>query len=174
MSIFLIPLAIVEYYRNKKKGEVVEWFSRKPGLIFPVWGHILLAGIGWSLNLLLWIVGLQYTTTVRAAILSSCHPLMMVVFFQVFGTQVVSKFEWLGVVISFSGIVLATSNSLFDKQAVEGTDSSQWNELFGDFLCLVAAAAQVQVILNRIETKKHVPLMQVRPLCTVFNLITYN
>lgn len=60
MLIWLGPLAIVEMM---KESSHVTWFDIRPGLRYPVYVHVILAGVFWAGNLLTWIVGLKYTTT---------------------------------------------------------------------------------------------------------------
>lgn len=65
MTLWLIPFAAIESLANRGQVEKVPWFSRQPGLLFPVIVHVFIAGILWAINLVTWIIGLQYTTTGR-------------------------------------------------------------------------------------------------------------
>jgi drug/metabolite transporter (DMT)-like permease len=152
MSIFLIPFAIIEYMYLPVK-ERTEWFSYKPDLQFPVVVHIILAGIFWSVNLESWVYGLQFTTTVRASVFASCHPLMLVVVLSLLG-QKVASLEWGGVAVVICGLCLCSGRGFFDS-------SGSRMMVVGDGLCLVAAMAEVLTLLNRSKTKQYVPLMQV-------------
>ncbi len=159
MLIFLIPLAVFEVLSNKDNK--VDWLSVKPGMKYPVIVHIVVSGFGWAGNVLFWIVGLQYTTTFKASLVASSHPILLVMSMQCKGMPV-SALEWLGVFVSFGGMVLSSSKDIFAASGGSTTESRY--EFLGLFLCLLAAAAEVVVLFNRIMTKKYVPLMQVRPV----------
>lgn len=134
----------------------VDWFEKKPDLDYTVAMHVVIAALAWATNLLFWIVSLQYTTTVRASLVASLHPLILV-FYLHFTTGNVSKYEWLGVCISIGGLLIVGSDGFWNTEGRAIT-----SVLFGDILCLVAAFGEVLVILNRRKTKQYVPLMQVR------------
>jgi drug/metabolite transporter (DMT)-like permease len=165
MLIFLIPLGIAESVLMPE-GKV-EWFARKPGLPYQVYVHILFASIYWAANLTCWIEGLKFVSTVTASLLASTHPLMLVIYLRFVG-QPVSKIEVVGMLIALFGIVVTSSTGYF--RASETDDSLERGkyevhptipeEIFGCILCLLAAAAEVGVIVNRAVTKKYVPLMQ--------------
>ena len=108
-------------------------------------------------NLLFWIVGLQYTTTFRASIIANLHPLLLVITMRAMGVRV-SYLEWFGTLISISGLVIVGLPDLYSE---ETTSTTGKNELYGFFLCFLAAACEVAVLFNRIKTKQYVPLMQV-------------
>ena len=171
------------------------WLSKEPGLDYPVYVHVSVGGIAWGLNLICWITGLMYTTTVRAAIFAGMHPLMLCLFFCVMRPLAVSKFEIAGVIISFLGLVIAGFGELADSSDKDShnlhnsgsshnnsTSLSQINqqqqsngggfslpkELFGDFLCVCASVFEVVVILNRHKIKPFVPLMQYTAITTIF------
>jgi drug/metabolite transporter (DMT)-like permease len=154
MCIFLFPLALLERFILPGEDRT-NWFTKKDDLPFPAIVHILLAGLFWSGNLETWVYALQYTTTVRASVFASSHPLMLVVLLSILGHKV-SLLEWLGVLVAIGGLLLCSGQGFFDTGG-----ASAGSTLFGDGLCLVAAMAEVLVLLNRQKTKKYVPLMQV-------------
>src|SRR3569623_2067189 len=78
MSIWLTPFAVIEALKSSPEMRMT-WFTKYPDLPFPVYVLVLFAGIVWAGNLLTWISGLQFTTTVRAALFCNLHPLIMVV-----------------------------------------------------------------------------------------------
>ena len=157
MSIFLGPLALAEAFYDKKNK--VDWFMKKPDLPFPVIVHILFSGLAWAGNLLSWIVGLQYTTTFMASVLACSHPLLLVVWLRLSGTPI-SSLEYIGVVVSFSGMVVSCLQDLLHPSHREGLKIDFHHQLLGYFFCLMAAVFEVIVLFNRIKTKKYVPLMQ--------------
>lgn len=158
MVLSLLPFALFEAW--SKKSNQVDWFGYKPDLPFPVIVHVLVSGLSWSANLLFWIVGLQYVTTFKASVISSSHPVLLVVALRCSGHKI-SLAEWLGVTISFGGMFLSEYRpSSSHAELVEETTPFHL-QLFGYFLCLLAAAGEVVTILNRIKTRKYVPLLQV-------------
>jgi len=87
MCIFLIPLAIIERVSNKMNK--VEWFSKKSDLNYSILTHVIIAGIAWCVNLLFWVEGLRYTTTVRASIICGTHPLMLIIYLSLKGINII-------------------------------------------------------------------------------------
>jgi hypothetical protein len=224
MIIILLPLAIIEVYMDVKKNKV-DWFETKPDLPYPVIVHVIFSGMAWSMNLLSWIIGLQYTTIFLASVIACSHPILLAVCMRIIGVEI-TWMEIGGVMISFSGMVLSclhdivnkseeisssssssTASSLFsspgygnhsshsafssfsfDSFSLSSSSYSSYHsssllssnsssfpvtsssdppvsislgyQLFGYFLCLVAAFGEVIVLFNRIKTKKYVPLMQ--------------
>ena len=170
MTLFLLPLAFMEALCGKKNN-AIDWFARPPELQYPLYVHVAIAGVAWGVNLVFWISGLAYTTTVRASIMASLHPLMLVFVLSLSGKKKVTAIEWAGTCISILGIVVATSRGLFhfvnntsDEDNVASTAKKQ---MLGDVLCIMASAAEVGVILNRTATKKHVPLFMYTTITTL-------
>jgi len=180
MVVFLIPLAFLEHIyftgvkcNGSKVGDTktqnvssdneeiyngVKWFHTfSPHLPFPLVVHVIFSGVMWSGNLLFWIVGLQYTTTFKASVVANVHPILLVVSLAVGGTSV-SFLEWLGVLVSFGGILLISmrekGSQLLQENAANG------KEWLGLLLCFISAACEVLVLFNRIKTKRFVPLLQ--------------
>lgn len=157
MIIFLLPMALLE--SRLDTGASIHWWERAPDLSFPLFVYVFAAGMGWVGNLLFWISGLQYTTTVRASLIANCHPLLLVVLMCFTGRKI-SKLEVLGVLLSVGGLAITTL--LTPNGGGEGSQGAiPHRRLLGDLLCLCAAAAEVVVITNRHLIKKYVPLMQV-------------
>lgn len=174
MIIFLIPLAILEAVRNPKAR--IRWFDRKPDLDYQVYVHILIAGVGWSMNLLLWIVSLQYISTVKASLISNLHPLLMVVILYYQGSPV-GVMDWTGVFIAIVGVgILGTPGFLNEHSSSSESESNDEAiplsyQLFGAALCFLAAIGELIVILNRNQIKKYVPLMQYTAVTTTLIVI---
>lgn len=160
MFIFLAPLAILERLRNDNAK--VNFLAKKPDLTFPVFGHVIIAGMVWAGNLLFWVWGLHYTSTVRASLFSQMHPFLLV-FVLHFTSGGVSLLEWIGVIVSIVGVVVAGFDGIKDMFTSRGGSALM---LYGDFLCLLAAACEVCVMLNRLKIKKYVPLMQYTAITT--------
>jgi drug/metabolite transporter (DMT)-like permease len=178
MMIFLIPLAAAEIvYRRRKNKEPINWFvvnKESPTMNkYTPATHMLISGLAWTGNLLCWIEGLEYTTTVRASVFANVHPLMLVFVYQFFLRKGVSKWEWGGVAVVMGGIVLSAYRKALHKYDIEKhphihnsgeddeSDSGGNWMWFGDCLCLLAAASEMVVLLDRMKTKDHIPLMQV-------------
>jgi drug/metabolite transporter (DMT)-like permease len=159
MSIFLIPLAFLEIWKNN--GETIKFFDRKEDLPFPVWVHTVIAGMLWSGTLLLWINSLKYLSTTQASLIVNTHPLIMVFYMQFTGMDV-GYLDWLGVLISIAGVGVVGSDELIGSVVTEDVTSSPMMQLVGVAMCLGAAVCEFLVILNRKQIKKYVPLMQVR------------
>lgn len=153
MLVFLVPSAIIEH--RSGKNPPVDWFDVKPDLYFPLVVHVLIASCLWGGNLLCWIEGLKYTTAFKASLIVSSYPMMLVIMMWVLGTPA-SRMEVLGVLITFSGMVMSCLNSNDDGKVIE----TEWQEILGYILCFIAALFEVLPIFNR-HTIKYVPLMQV-------------
>ena len=139
----------------------VQWFHTfSPDLPYPLIVHVIFSGLMWSGNLLLWIVALPYTTTFKASVVASMHPILLVLWLVAMGCDV-SLLEFLGVVISFGGILVVSQERKSGSSGpVPRTEKGP--EWVGLMLCFVSAACEVLVVFNRIKTKKYVPLMQVQ------------
>jgi len=178
MLIFLIPMHIIER-RSTAPAERINLFSRKPELPYPVIIHVLIAGSAWAANLLLWVSGIRYTSTVRANIFACLYPLMLVVLLQVRptaqgqGSSKPSKFEWLGTFIALSGVVIISVKNLafLSFSALDSGGALSNSEIIGDSLCTCAAMAEVLVILNRHQTKRFVPLWEYTTITTVVVIV---
>lgn len=176
MALILIPLAVIE----ARFFSTPQWLSwdKKPDLRYPVFVYVLVAGMAWGINLILWIVGLEYTTTVRASIFAGMHPLLLVLYMVAIGRKV-SWQEWIGVLVSFFGLVfiaLFSSNGLWyrivgvgssHRRPISSTGSPSSQPWIGDMLCFFAAVAEVVVIMNRESTKHYVPVIQYTMLTTL-------
>lgn len=158
MILFLVPLALIEF----RRGNVVEWTARKAGLKYPLFVHVLFAGLGWTGNLLFWILGLMHTSTVRASMFASSYPLMLVVYLH-FNGVVVSRVEWIGVLAAIIGIIILTGSTVSDSNELY----LPLDRIYGDGLCLLSAVCETLVIVNRQKTRAYVPLMQYTAVTTV-------
>ena len=154
MIVFLIPLAMVESLKSP-----AEWMAKKHDLPYTVYVHIIIASLAWGGNLLCWVYSLKFISTVTSSLIANTHPLMLVVYLHYSGS-LVSRLEWIGVIVTMLGIVLSSSTSYFHKQADLESELSIRDELTGAVLCLLSAACEVVVLVNRQVTKKYVPLMQ--------------
>jgi drug/metabolite transporter (DMT)-like permease len=159
MLFFLIPIAFIEYLQT---GKYIEYFARKPELPYPIYVHVLFAGLGWSGTLLFWINGLDFISTVQASLFVNLHPLLMVLYLYFTGSKL-SFYDWFGVFLALSGMVIISGEDLY-HELVSPSDTTQnlTNQIFGSSLCLLAACSEFTVIVNRKKIKKYVPLMQVR------------
>jgi drug/metabolite transporter (DMT)-like permease len=100
----------------------------------------------------------------------------------------VSTLEWIGVIVAFIGIVLASlhvyihrlvagvatdDSSGMTQTAMEASIAKEsWHvEMLGVVLCLLASANEVVVLLNRSKIKKYVPLMQYTAFTTVIVML---
>lgn len=180
MVIVLFPIVIIENFVNKikKKNQDIKNNQKNPDnsqkanssnchnneevlppLPYPLWIFLLCAGFSWSANLILWLIALQFTTTVKASLYASLYP-VMIVFYLTFTGRPVSMIEWFGVGITVVGVVLAGGKEL--REEFFGSNQNHQThkyELVGDLLCLTSAAFQVSVIMNRKYIGKRVPLM---------------
>lgn len=158
MCLFLFPLTYVESRFFSKY--LINWNEVIPSSKVKLWVHILMASVAWCFNIILIALALKYATPVRAAVLDDCHPLMMVFYLHCFMHMPVSRLEWLGVLIAIIGIV---SSELITSSA--GDSSNNHDLILGDVICLLAAAGEVVVIINRSELKNYVPMMKVSLYC---------
>ena len=126
MSIFLIPLAIAE---RCKKANQIDWFTTNTDLNYSIFVHTVISGFAWCANLLFWVEGLRYTTTVRASIICGTHPLMLIIYLFIKGVRV-SYLEW-------GGIFMAMLGGLVTVKWNESEIAAK-NELYGDMLCILS------------------------------------
>jgi drug/metabolite transporter (DMT)-like permease len=159
MLFFLIPIAYFEYL---KTNQTIQYFDRKPDLQYQVYVHVLFAGLGWSGTLLFWINGLHFISTVRASLFVNLHPLLMVFYLYFTGVQL-SSYDWCGVFLSLTGMVVISGEDLYHEYLNQSADDAKplSSQIFGSLLCLLAACSEFAVIVNRKKIKKYVPLMQV-------------
>jgi hypothetical protein len=122
MTLILLPLAIIEVYMDVKKNKV-DWFDTKPDLPYPLIVHVIFSGMAWSVNLLSWIIGLQYTTIFLASVLACSHPILLAVCMRIIGVEI-TWMEVGGVVISFSGMVLSCLHDIVYKSEEISSSSS--------------------------------------------------
>ncbi len=158
MILILIPIAVLES-RFLPRTDRVDWFSKKPDLPFPVIFHVVLAGVAWGGNVILWVVALRYTSTVHAALLTSVQPMILSVFYQCTGHSI-SALEWLGILVATVGIFIASLSGLMAEGASHAS-TNYASEVLGDILCLLSAFCEVFILLNRQKVKPYGPLMQV-------------
>ncbi len=114
---------------------------------------------------------MKYVSVVKASIVASLHPLLLV-FVLFFMGENVSGLEWIGTFVSICGMLISSGKGLYHMYHSENTSEEAVNarlELYGLTLCFIAAASEVVVILNRAQIKKYVPLVQVVPF--LFSLI---
>lgn len=188
MVICLAPAAFWEIYATRSKP--IRWFHKPADLPFPIGVHLLTAGFAWAFNLLFWIVSLRFISTFKASILATCHPIILVFWLRCNG-KTVSYAEWFGVFISFFGVFVSNGSSIYREIYGNGSSanasSSTGNpseevhgggnvteelenmplhlQFVGVAFCLLAALGECVVIVNRIKTRKYVPLLQVSSWC---------
>jgi drug/metabolite transporter (DMT)-like permease len=105
-------------------------------------GRVALAGLlGFTLYMLLSIIGIDHTTAFSNALLLAVAPLFTALFLRSLGAERVSAQQWLAMLVSFAGVVLF----LADK-AGDGIGAAS----VGDLLCLAAAACfAAYAVVNR-------------------------
>ena len=154
MVLFLMPLAWIEHKSDTTKK--IGWLEVKPDLTHPLWIHVFIAGLGWAGNLIFWVIGLQYTTTVRASLLSTTYPIMLVGVLSFKGIPI-SLLEKFGVFIAMIGLMVTTISAngasvMVDLVARHGPDMSrkitshtvtlgELQYLLGDGLCLMSVSS---------------------------------
>eukprot|EP01040_Poterioochromonas_malhamensis_P009902 gene9902-10759_t len=164
MILTLLPFAVIERFANKDNQ--VTFTSYKPDLPYPLFVHMFIAGTFWAGGLLLWVLGLRFISTYKASVIATCHPILLVVFLRLTGKEV-SMYEWVGVFVAFSGVLVSNFSNFIEGDSAEdptmAADMSKVPihlQMVGFFLCILAAASEVGVIINRIKTRKYVPLLQ--------------
>jgi drug/metabolite transporter (DMT)-like permease len=164
MVIFLVPLGILEWI-VLPRADAVDWMGKKPDLPFPIFVHVLFAGFAWGGNVVLWVVALQYTSTVHASLITSTQPMILSIYYQCIG-QPVSGLEWLGIFVCSLGIGIASMTKMVSSQGSESAASYQ-AELWGDILCLLSAFFEVFILINRQKVKPYCPLLQYTAFTTI-------
>jgi drug/metabolite transporter (DMT)-like permease len=159
MILFLVPLAFLE---SRSGTSAVQWTAKKTDLKHPLFVHVFVAGLGWTGNLVFWISGLMYTSTVRASMFASLYPLMLVVYLRFNGVRI-SNLEWIGVLAAIIGIVTVTGSAVTDSNDT----FLPLDRMYGDGLCLISAVCETLVIVNRQKTRAYIPLMQYTAVTTV-------
>lgn len=175
MCIFMIPFAIME--RLSDRSNKVPWLTVIEGTNHMVITYVIIAGSMWACNLIFWIIGLRYTNTFKAAVFASLHPLMLCFWFRFNGVNI-SNYEWAGVFVCLVGMFCSGADSVSnsgrdneDDNSGNQLDVSPGWEVFGLFLCVLAAVGQVAVVLNRIIIRPHVPIWQYTAATTTVVLI---
>lgn len=168
MCIFLVPLGVLEWY-FLPRSQAVDWFGTKPDLPFPIIFHVLFAGLSWGGNVVLWVVALQYTTTVHASIIQGTQPMIVSVYYQCIG-QPISSLEWLGIFFCIVGMFISSLTKSFTRhEAEEETDLR--SEIYGDALVFLSAVFEVFILINRNKVKPYCPLMQYTAFTTAIVVI---
>ena len=72
MALMLLVPAYLE-----SRHHPIEWGARKDDLRWPVWVYIFVPSAGWAVNLIMWLVAIQYISVVKAALYVSMHPLIL-------------------------------------------------------------------------------------------------
>jgi drug/metabolite transporter (DMT)-like permease len=165
MCFVLWPLVMIEARVQGTQGFNMKWlWSREtlPGLSYPIVGYATLAGVAWALDLLCWVTGLQYTTTVRASIFASLHPVILILYFGVWQRRILSVVEWAGTFVAFGGLTFAALDMKDNSSMHEFT-----TEALGDFLCILSAVGQAIVIVTRGLIAEKLPLMQYTAFTTL-------
>jgi drug/metabolite transporter (DMT)-like permease len=105
-------------------------------------GRLALAGVlGFTLYMLLSIVGIDHTTAFSNALLLAVAPLFTALLLRGFGLESVSPRQWLAMLVALVGVVVF----LADK-AADGIGSAS----VGDLLCLAAAGCfAAYAVVNR-------------------------
>lgn len=169
MVLSLLPVTLWEAF--SKKENKVDWFQYKPDLPYPVIVHVIISGLSWAANLLFWVVGLKYVTTFKASIVASSHPVLLVIAMQFTGSSV-SVAEWAGVLVSFGGMFISEYRPSSEGVEKDPTADVPFRmQMVGYFFCLLAAAGEVVTIMNRLKTRKYVPLMQYTLSTSIFVMI---
>ena len=117
------------------------------------WGRILFTGlIGNTLYQILFIQGLQRTTAGNSSVLVSTHPIFVALISALLGLERVTNRMWLGIVLSFGGILLVIA------KGANGL-SFGGETLLGDALTILAGLSwAVYVILARPLVSKYSPM----------------
>ena len=155
MVLFFIPIVWFEYNYVSKGTNL---FSIPAGFDYSIIVYVVIASLGWSCSLLMWIVALQYTTTVQASLFASLDPVILV--FYIYCTVGnVNKYEWIGVAVAVIGCLVAVADGVSEPDSMNAKPAHY--VVFGDLLCIVGNFATVVVILTRRKLNDHVTLMQV-------------
>lgn len=158
MCVFLLPILWYQY--NDKSIPKIQWTATLPGLKYPYIYYIILDSLVWSTNVISWVIGVKYTTTVRASLFANTHPLMLVIVLYLTGHPV-HALEWIGVVIITIGIMYSFSDQLgFTTVATPANQVVVPSTLFGDSLCLISAFTDMLLVLIRTKTTSIMTTMQ--------------
>lgn len=111
-------------------------------------GRVALAGLlGFTLYMLLSVVGIDRTTAFSNALLLAIAPLFTALFLSSLGAEAVSSRQWLAMLIAFGGVVLFLA-----EKAGDSINSAS----IGDLLCLAAAACfAAYAVVNRPLLARH-------------------
>jgi drug/metabolite transporter (DMT)-like permease len=163
MCVFLVPILIYQYYDPNIPQ--IKWTEVYPDLKYPYFYYIIAQTIAWPTNVICWVVGVKYTTTVRAALFASTHPVMLItaLYLTVHRIQLM---EWVGVAVIMCGIFYSFSNQLNNFKDIGNipttVNTGKQSTVFGDTLCLVSAFAEMVMVLFGSKATKYMSTMQVR------------
>lgn len=179
MLIFLLPLLGLEFARSSS-AEIRSWFSRPilmlvagAGLryvdVWPVGTQLNRRDFpfpffpSWGVSLSLWVLALQYTTTVRASLFTALSPLVIIAYEYSTGGKV-RRMELYGVGVAMFGAALCVLVSM-----EEGSDDAQKTAsgmAFGDLLCFISSVFTSADFVYTARARQVMPLVTFTTLCT--------
>ncbi len=98
-------------------GTLFAWIYYKEGTIIPprpAWKILLAMGIVLVLNTVMQTVGVKYTTITNATLISATNPVNTAVLSFFLLRERIRPWGWLGIMMSFSGVLTVVSNGNFD------------------------------------------------------------
>eukprot|EP00823_Brevimastigomonas_motovehiculus_P004725 TRINITY_DN3221_c0_g1_i1.p1 TRINITY_DN3221_c0_g1~~TRINITY_DN3221_c0_g1_i1.p1 ORF type:complete len:872 (+),score=233.45 TRINITY_DN3221_c0_g1_i1:109-2724(+) len=167
MLIFVWVPALIEFFRASKE-ERRKWVATKPGDIHVLW-YVYGNGLSWGTSLLLWVVSLQYTTTVRSSLFGGCFPMIVAIYLRFKGEKI-SIGEYVGVFVSIFGIasVLIVSVMLNTNESRVGNISTMW---VGDALAFATSFIQALQVVMAVHARASMPVFAYTFLTTLFLVV---
>lgn len=159
-----IPLAMIEIRRTPQQ-ERRKWFKSPQNSFadpasarwtrrYRVTWSVVVAGLAWAAALGLWVSALPLTTTVRASLLESCYPFLIVIYSCCRGIKI-SRWEAAFMVVCAAGLVLSELQPLLQNESPTHTTPTRM--LIGDAMCFLAAVGNAVNVLSASEARQTVP-----------------
>ena len=101
--LYLLPFSLYELYTTPRRVRR-SWLERETVRA------VALAGIGWGGTLVCYVISLRFTSTVRASLLSSLTPLVLLVQYRLSGRRITRGELW-GALLATAGMVVCFLSS---------------------------------------------------------------
>ncbi len=113
MVIFLGPFSTIEYYAQRYAS--IQWKKRRYAI-----SSVVSCSVSWSTDLLLWVIALQFISTVLASLTGNSVPLYLAFYYHFTGVKL-TYYEWSGVAVAVTGLVIASWKGLLSDQNTSTT-----------------------------------------------------
>lgn len=134
----------------------VLYLRHDPGLIPPqeCWLPFILMGFSLFVNNVAQFTGLQYSTVINCTLIAATTPVATALMAAVFLRERLNVFAWMGIVISFAGVITIISHGSLN--IILGLDFA-----YGDILFFISQFSWTIYSLLGVRVMKHISVMAV-------------